>query len=115
MVINISIVFEVLKNEGIEPGMIVVSTAGHDKNKVYLVLECKEKIAYVVNGLNRGFDYPKKKRVRHLRVICEACRDDIVFTKIAMAKNILEKNTVIRKIIDDSINKSNQKKEDPDV
>ena len=110
MVTVISNIYESLKNHGIGPGVIVVSTAGHDKGRTYLIIDCKEKIASAVNGFNRGIDYPKMKRVKHLKMLCSIDRREYNFEKIAAASNIGEKNAVIRKIINDSINQSEKER-----
>ncbi|MHB1483287.1 MAG: KOW domain-containing RNA-binding protein [Saccharofermentanales bacterium] len=61
-------VFELLKNSGIMPGSIVISTAGHDKGRIYLVISVEDKIAYLCDGIYRGSANPKKKRVSHLKL-----------------------------------------------
>jgi len=98
-----------LKNEAIQPGIIAVSTAGHDKDRVYLIIDCREKIATAVNGSNRGIEYPKKKRVKHLRILCAVDRIELMNEEIAGAPDIPGKNAIIRKLINDSINRNNKK------
>ena len=60
-------VFESLKSMGIVPGSVVVSTAGRDRDRTYLVIEVREKIALVCDGRVRDIENPKKKRVSHIR------------------------------------------------
>ena len=50
----------------INQGDLVVSTAGRDKEKSFLVISVNDKIAYVVDGRERKTVNPKKKNVKHL-------------------------------------------------
>ena len=50
----------------IEPGQIVRSIAGHDKDRFFLVLEIEGDFAYLVDGKYRPLESPKKKRKKHL-------------------------------------------------
>jgi ribosomal protein L14E/L6E/L27E len=61
--------FDILKNSGILPGSIVLSKAGHDINRMYLVLSVKEKTAFLADGSKRTKEHPKKKRVTHLKLV----------------------------------------------
>ena len=61
--------FDILKNSGIWPGSIVLSKAGHDISRMYLVISVKEKTALLVDGAKRTTGHPKKKRVTHLKPV----------------------------------------------
>ena len=51
-----------------EPGRLVVSTAGRDRGKFYLVLEkAPDNRVYVVDSEIRRVANPKRKNERHLR------------------------------------------------
>nr|WP_178632069.1 KOW domain-containing RNA-binding protein [uncultured Mediterraneibacter sp.] len=52
-----------------EPGMIVKSKAGHDKNNIYVVIRVENEYVYLADGQNRTLDRMKKKNVRHLQPI----------------------------------------------
>ena len=54
--------------EGYGVGMMARSLAGHDKGKVYMVLDVKEPFVYLVDGKIRSLDHPKKKRIKHVQV-----------------------------------------------
>ena len=86
--------------------MIAISTAGHDKDRVYLIIGCKEKIALIVNGTNRSFDNPKKKRVKHLKIIYVPDKQMKIISNLYEIKGISERNALIRKFIKDSISQS---------
>jgi len=52
----------------LQPGQLVRSLAGRDKDKHYLVLrEIDDKHVLLVNGSNRPVDRPKKKNRIHLQ------------------------------------------------
>lgn len=49
-------------------GMMVRSLAGHDKGKVYMILDVKEPYVYLVDGKIRTLEHPKRKRIKHIQV-----------------------------------------------
>ena len=55
----------------IEKGMLPKSKAGHDKGKVYVIYEMDETYVYLVDGIIRGIEKPKRKKRKHVQVICE--------------------------------------------
>ena len=44
---------------------VVVSTAGHDKDKMFYVLKTQDNFAYLVNGKDRTLEKPKRKKRKH--------------------------------------------------
>ena len=52
----------------IYPGRIVVSTAGRDKNRYFVVLSAEGDYCLIADGKVRKVDMPKKKKIKHLRV-----------------------------------------------
>ncbi len=64
-----AIVFELLKNHGVIPGSVVLSKAGHDIHRMYVVLSVEDKIALLADGRRKTRNRPKKKRVTHLKTI----------------------------------------------
>ena len=58
-----------------EIGMLAKSKAGHDKGHVYLVCEADEAYVYLTDGKLRTLSNPKKKKRKHVQLICE--RHDI--------------------------------------
>lgn len=51
-----------------EPGQIVISKAGRDRGRVYVVYRVlDDRYVLVVDGLSRRVERPKKKNVRHLQ------------------------------------------------
>lgn len=52
---------------GIVPGCLVISIAGRDSGKYYMVLEmCPEGTVHLVDGQAKRVAKPKKKNVKHL-------------------------------------------------
>ena len=55
----------------IEIGMLAKSKAGHDKGHVYVIYEVDETYVYLVDGKIRTLSNPKKKKRKHVQIICE--------------------------------------------
>jgi len=51
----------------IKRGMIVKSLAGHDKTKLYVILDVKAEYVYLTDGKLKTVDNPKKKRIKHVQ------------------------------------------------
>lgn len=56
----------------ISSGDVVLSTAGKDEGKIFLVVKTEDRYAYLVDGKTRKADNPKRKSVKHLKVISKA-------------------------------------------
>lgn len=54
-----------------EKGMLARSKAGHDKGHVYVILNTDETYVYLTDGSVRTMDKPKKKKKKHVQLICE--------------------------------------------
>lgn len=53
-------------------GTLVVSAAGHDKGRLYIVLRTEDGFAYAADGKHCGLNNPKKKSIRHIKALpCE--------------------------------------------
>ena len=57
--------------ERYEVGMLARSKAGHDKGHVYVILKVDEAYVYLVDGSIRTMKNPKKKKKKHVQLICE--------------------------------------------
>lgn len=51
----------------IQPYEIVLSLAGHDKGKLFCVIDAEDDFVLLANGKERKLDAPKKKRRKHIR------------------------------------------------
>lgn len=52
-----------------EKGMLAKSLAGHDKDKIYVILSLDDAYVYLVDGSLRTLDKPKKKKKVHVQLI----------------------------------------------
>ena len=53
----------------IKQGDIVKAMTGRDKGKYFLVIFLDGDIAYIVDGKMRKVDNPKKKNIKHLKIV----------------------------------------------
>lgn len=53
----------------LEPGMLVKSKAGRDKDKIYAVVYVENEYVYVADGEKRSLRHAKRKNSRHLQPI----------------------------------------------
>ena len=72
--------------ERFEIGMLARSKAGHDKGHVYIIVETDATSVYLVDGKIRTLDRPKKKKKKHVQLICEqhdiSGLDDVALKRI---------------------------------
>lgn len=52
-----------------EKGMLAKSIAGHDKDKIYVVINIEETQVYLADGKIRTLDRMKKKKKKHVQLI----------------------------------------------
>ena len=55
----------------LKAGMLAISKAGHDKDCWYVVSKVEGNEVFLINGVNRTIDAPKKKKRKHLQPVCE--------------------------------------------
>ena len=53
----------------LEPGMLVRSKAGHDKDRIYVVIRAEDEYVYVADGDLRPLRHVKRKNARHLQPV----------------------------------------------
>ena len=51
--------------------MLARSKAGHDKGHVYVIIKEEEAYVYLADGSVRTIERPKKKKKKHVQMICE--------------------------------------------
>ena len=70
----------------VERGMLAKSKAGHDKGHLYVIYDVDETYVYLVDGQIRTIDKPKKKKRKHVQLICEKHeiegKDDVAVKRI---------------------------------
>ena len=50
-------------------GYLALSKAGHDKDKVYVILKENKEYVWLADGKNRKTVNPKKKKKKHIQII----------------------------------------------
>ena len=58
--------------EPVNVGDLVISIAGRDKGKTFLVISIENEFVYLVDGKTRKVDKPKKKKIKHLKKVFTA-------------------------------------------
>lgn len=53
-------------------GVIVMATAGREKGEIFVILKDDGDNVYLVNGQTRTIESPKKKRKKHLHLLCKS-------------------------------------------
>lgn len=77
-------------------GWLASSKAGHDKDKVYVIIKEEPEYVYLADGKARTQENPKKKNRKHIQIIKEKS-DDILREKLIRGEKVY--NEEIRKII----------------
>lgn len=49
-------------------GMVVKAIAGRDKDRFFVIKEVKDNFVLIVDGKSRKLEFPKKKKIKHLRL-----------------------------------------------
>lgn len=52
-----------------ETGMLARSKAGHDWNKLYIIIRTEAEYVWLADGVCRTVEKPKKKKKKHIQVI----------------------------------------------
>lgn len=55
--------------EKYKAGMLARSTAGHDRGKVYVIIDADDAYVYLADGKIRTLDRLKKKKKKHVQLI----------------------------------------------
>lgn len=55
--------------EEMEKGMPARSLAGHDKNKLYIIIRTDGEYVWLVDGIRRTLENPKKKKKKHIQAV----------------------------------------------
>ena len=72
-------------------GMLAKSKAGHDAGHVYVIYKVDEENVYLIDGLLKTMDKPKKKRKKHIQIINKqyniSAADDVAVKRILKVYN----------------------------
>ncbi|NMA01424.1 MAG: RNA-binding protein [Clostridia bacterium] len=81
----------------INKGQLVKSRAGRDKDKFFLIYNWDDEFVYVVDGITRGIQNPKKKNIKHLWYTKRIAQD--IKSKLLEGKQVA--NAEIRKALEE--------------
>ena len=51
-----------------EKGMLARSLAGHDQNRLYIIIRAEEEYVWLADGRLRTLEKPKKKKRKHVQI-----------------------------------------------
>ncbi len=57
-------------------GTVVISKAGHDRGKRFVILSTEDRFAFIADGRTRTISSPKKKKIIHLVLTNTALSED---------------------------------------
>lgn len=58
-------------------GLFVTTTAGHDKNQIYIIIREEDEYVYLVDGIYKTIEKPKRKNKKHILIIDEVHNENI--------------------------------------
>lgn len=70
-------------------GRFVSSKAGHDKNRIYVVVACDGEFVSLCDGEHRTCTNPKRKRVKHIQIINQTV-DTELFSRLLKQETRLD-------------------------
>ncbi len=89
-------------NAGLLRGAVVRSTAGHDRDEIFVVLSVENGFARLADGANRRHEAPKKKRVTHVKRL-GCLPDTAVLDTIEALGDAGQRNAALRKLLKEHI------------
>ena len=91
-------VFDLIENHGLKRGMVVMSLAGHDSKRVFVICKVEGRYAWIADGHLRPVEKMKKKKVRHLCAL-GSLADPAILDEVDQQHQNGEKNARIRKLL----------------
>jgi len=83
-------------------GELATSKAGHDKDRLYMIVGEEEECVYLCDGRLRGVEHPKKKKKKHIQIIHSSAQDTLIqIIKQNLPGERDEINRQIRKTLED--------------
>ena len=83
-------------------GELATSKAGHDKDRLYLIVGEEGECVYLCDGRLRGVEHPKKKKKKHIQIIHFSAQDTLIqIIKQNLPGERDEINRQIRKTLED--------------
>ena len=71
-------------------GCFGVSTAGHDCNEIYVIINSDSEYVYLADGKSKTVDKPKKKKKKHVQIIIHF--DQAIATKLSQNKLLINED-----------------------
>ena len=59
-------------------GELATSKAGHDKDRLYMIVGEEGECVYLCDGRLRGVEHPKKKKKKHSQIIHSSAQDTLI-------------------------------------
>lgn len=59
-------------------GELATSKAGHDKDRLYMIVGGEGECVYLCDGRLRGVEHPKKKKKKHIQIIHSSAQDTLI-------------------------------------
>ena len=59
-------------------GELATSKAGHDKDRLYMIVGEEGECVYLCDGRLRGVEHPKKKKKKHIQIIHYSAQDTLI-------------------------------------
>ena len=59
-------------------GELATSKAGHDKDRLYMIVAEEGECVYLCDGRLRGVEHPKKKKKKHIQIIHSSAQDTLI-------------------------------------
>ena len=83
-------------------GEFATSKAGHDKDRLYMIVGEEGECVYLCDGRLRGVEHPKKKKKKHIQIIHSSAQDTLIqIIKQNLPGERDEINRQIRKTLED--------------
>lgn len=83
-------------------GELATSKAGHDKDRLYMIVGEEGECVYLCDGRLRGVEHPKKKKKKHIQIIHSSAQDTLIqIIKQNLPGEWDEINRQIRKTLED--------------
>lgn len=83
-------------------GELATSKAGHDKDRLYMIVGEEGECVYLCDGRLRGVERPKKKKKKHIQIIHSSAQDTLIqIIKQNLPEERDEINRQIRKTLED--------------
>ena len=83
-------------------GELATSKAGHDKDRLYMIVGEEGECVYLCDGRRRGVEHPKKKKKKHIQIIHSSAQETLIqIIKQNLPGERDEINRQIRKTLED--------------